>query len=86
MTFVEKLKGFFFGEKSTADTERSKKNGKVKFINRSKGYGFIKSDQTVNDVFMHFSDAEDFLNAGDEVKFYVIKETRGLRAKQIELA
>ena len=86
MTIIEKLKAIFFGDRSKAVSERIKKIGKVKFINRSKGYGFIKSDQTSKDVFMHFSDAQDFITAGDKVRFYVISEPKGLRAKQIELA
>lgn len=86
MTFIKKLKAVFFGSKTKAVSERIKKIGKVKFINRSKGYGFIKSEQTPKDVFMHFSDTEDYVSAGDRVKFYVIRETRGLRAKQVELA
>lgn len=86
MKIIDKIKTIFFGERSHVVSEGLKKIGKVKFINRSKGYGFIKSDQTSKDVFMHFSDAQDYITAGDKVSFYVISEPKGLRAKQIELA
>jgi CspA family cold shock protein len=86
MTFIEKIKRGLLRIESSLGAKRIKNIGKVKFLNRTKGYGFIKSNEIEKDVFMHFSDAEDYINAGDEVKFFVEKESRGLRAVQIELA
>jgi CspA family cold shock protein len=85
MNLIQRIKSLFIGHKGQTANNKWKKVGKIKFLNRSKGYGFIKSNQTANDVFMHFSDAMENLSAGDKVKFYVVKETKGLRAKEIEL-
>jgi len=45
-------------------------NGKVKFFNESKGFGFITTDAG-EDVFVHISALEDgmTLNEGDSVSF-----------------
>jgi CspA family cold shock protein len=86
MTFIEKMKSWLFGIESSLSAKRIKNIGQVKFLNRTKGYGFIKSNQITKDVFMHFCDTEDNLSAGDKVKFYVIQEQKGLRAIEVELA
>lgn len=49
--------------------------GTVKWFNAKKGFGFI-SDETGNDVFVHFSalqmDGFKVLDEGDEVEFEVV--------------
>lgn len=61
-------------------------NGKVKFFNESKGFGFITTD-TGEDVFVHISALEDgmTLNEGDSVSFEEVDGKRGKSASNIKL-
>ena len=55
-------------------------NGKIKWFNPTKGYGFIENDAGGKDVFLHVSALEqagiDTLEEGDAVSFD-IGENRG---------
>ena len=55
-------------------------NGKIKWFNPGKGYGFIENDGGGKDVFVHINALEasgiDTLNEGDAVSFD-IGENRG---------
>ena len=55
-------------------------NGKIKWFNPAKGYGFIESDAGGKDVFLHVSALEqagiDTLEEGEAVSFE-IGENRG---------
>tara|TARA_B100001123_G_C15219045_1_gene990452 strand:- start:108 stop:311 length:204 start_codon:yes stop_codon:yes gene_type:complete len=55
-------------------------NGKIKWFNPAKGYGFIENDSGGKDVFLHVSALEqagiDTLQEGDAVSFE-IGENRG---------
>lgn len=59
--------------------------GQVKFLNKKNGYGFIKSSETEQDVFVHFDDTKDFLKRGDKVSFEVEKSEKGLRARNVKV-
>ncbi len=61
-------------------------NGKVKFFNDSKGFGFITTDAG-EDVFVHISALEDgmSLNEGDSISFEVVDGKRGKSASNIKL-
>ncbi|CAN5520082.1 cold shock domain-containing protein [soil metagenome] len=60
--------------------------GKVKFFNESKGFGFIKVDNSDQEVFVHVSGLIDEIREDDEVTFEVTEGRRGLNAINVKLA
>jgi len=60
--------------------------GKVKWFNAEKGYGFITGEDG-NDVFAHFSEIQQdgfkSLNEGDEVTFDITEGPKGPQASNI---
>jgi CspA family cold shock protein len=60
--------------------------GTVKFFNHSKGFGFIKVDDTGEEVFFHVSKIKEDLFENSKVEFDIEKSTRGLNAVNIKLA
>ena len=43
--------------------------GKVKFFNNSKGYGFVKDTETEKEYFVHISGLIDDIKEDDDVTF-----------------
>ncbi len=60
--------------------------GKVKFFNESKGYGFIKADDSDQEIFVHISGLIDEVKEDDDVTFEVTEGRRGLNAIDVKLA
>jgi CspA family cold shock protein len=82
-----RIKSWFKKEKTNQKTEQepTSKVGFVKFINRSRGYGFIRSQQSLKDVYVHVKDAKDRVYAGAKVRFEIEQSEKGLRARNVEL-
>jgi CspA family cold shock protein len=60
--------------------------GTVKFFNEEKGFGFIKPDNGVQDVFVHVSGLVSEVKEGDRVNYEVEQGKKGPQAKNVELA
>jgi len=62
------------------------KQGKVKFFNETKGFGFIKDNESENEYFVHVSGInETTLREDEEVTFELIEGKKGLNAVNVEL-
>ncbi|GAB2546846.1 cold-shock protein [Rufibacter soli] len=62
------------------------KNGKVKFFNDSKGFGFIKDAESNEEYFVHVSNLVDEIRENDEVTFDLKEGNKGLNAVNVKLA
>jgi cold shock protein len=61
------------------------KEGKVKFFNESKGFGFIKDKSTNEEYFVHVSGLIDKISEDDEVSFDLQQGKKGLNAVNVKL-
>ncbi|MDN5203665.1 cold shock domain-containing protein [Fulvivirgaceae bacterium BMA10] len=61
------------------------KEGKVKFFNESKGFGFIKDAESDNEYFVHVSGLVDEIKEDDEVSFELKEGRKGLNAVNVKL-
>ena len=59
--------------------------GKVKFFNESKGFGFITPSKGGKDVFVHVSGCKDELREGDKVSYDTENGKKGLNAINVRL-
>jgi cold shock CspA family protein len=60
------------------------KEGRVKFFNHDKGFGFIQQTSTQQEYFFHVSNTLDTVDEGDQVAFDLESGPRGLNAVQIK--
>jgi len=60
--------------------------GIVKFFNESKGFGFIKDEESGKEYFVHSTGLKDRVTAGDEVTFELTEGRKGLNAVNVKLA
>jgi CspA family cold shock protein len=60
--------------------------GKVKFFNETKGFGFIKNDETGEDIFVHISDLQvSSVRENDRVQYEVAQGKKGPNAVKVTL-
>ena len=58
--------------------------GIVKFFNESKGFGFIKEDDTEREIFVHVSGLKDKVRQNDKVTFNVVDGKKGQNAVDVK--
>jgi CspA family cold shock protein len=61
------------------------KEGKVKFFNESKGYGFIQDVESDEEYFVHISGLIDKIKEDDNVTFELTEGRKGLNAMNVKL-
>jgi cold shock protein len=58
--------------------------GTVKFFNESKGFGFIKEDNTQNEIFVHATGLTSQVRENDKVSFDLIEGKKGMNAVNVK--
>ena len=61
------------------------RNGRVKFFNESKGFGFIHDVESGEDVFVHVNNLVEPVRENDKVMFKTEKGFKGLTAIEVVL-
>jgi cold shock protein len=62
------------------------KTGIVKFFNDSKGFGFIKDNESSQEYFVHVTGLIDDVRENDEVSFDLQEGKKGLNAVNVKLS
>ena len=57
--------------------------GKVKFFNKAKGFGFILTDDTNQEIFVHATGLIDQIRQDDRVEFEVTEGKKGPNAVNV---
>jgi CspA family cold shock protein len=60
--------------------------GTVKFYNETKGFGFIKDNNSSKEYFVHSTGLKDNIGENDEVTFDLEEGKKGLNAVNVKLA
>lgn len=60
--------------------------GTVKFFNETKGFGFIKEDNSDQEHFVHVTSLIDKVNEGDTVEYELKEGKKGMNAVNVKLA
>ncbi|MFZ4263295.1 cold-shock protein [Sphingobacterium sp. HJSM2_6] len=60
--------------------------GKVKFFNNTKGFGFITPNDGGEDIFVHSTGLRDNIRENDEVTYDVERGKKGLNAINVRIA
>ncbi len=59
--------------------------GTVKFFNNTKGFGFITSSESGEDIFVHNSGLIDSIRENDKVQYTTEQGRKGLNAVNVEV-
>ena len=59
--------------------------GTVKFFNTQKGFGFIKPNNSNEDIFVHVNGLIDEIKENDEVQFETEQGRKGLNAINVKV-
>jgi CspA family cold shock protein len=62
-----------------------KLTGTVKFFNETKGFGFIKHDDSGQETFVHVSGLRDQVRENDRVEFELQQGKKGLNAVNVRV-
>ncbi|MFN0050134.1 MAG: cold-shock protein [Cytophagales bacterium] len=62
------------------------KEGKVKFFNETKGFGFVKESGSDKEYFVHVSGLVDRIRENDDVTFELKEGKKGLNAVNVRVA
>jgi CspA family cold shock protein len=60
--------------------------GTVKFFNVSKGFGFIKDEETNSEIFVHATGLIDKIQDNDQVSYEIVDDKRGKKAIDVRKA
>ena len=71
---------------SKMNTDGNLKHGTVNFFSKHHGFGFIKLNDTKEDIFVHFNHLIDVIKENDNVQFDIIQGVKGLIATKVKLA
>lgn len=61
------------------------KQGKVKFFNTTKGFGFITPDDGSEDVFVHLTGCTEPIKENDNVQFETERGKKGINAVRVQV-
>ena len=60
--------------------------GKVKFFNVTKGFGFIKDNESGEEYFVHSTGLIDMIKQDDEVEFSLKEGKKGMNAIDVKIS
>jgi cold shock CspA family protein len=61
------------------------RRGRVTFFNSSKGYGFIKDDDSQESIFVHINQVDGLIKENEKVTFKVETGPKGLNAVRVKV-
>jgi cold shock CspA family protein len=70
--------------KRDAEEVSTIRKGRVEFFNTSKGFGFIKEDDTQEKYFVHANNLTEVIIEGDQVTFEIERTFKGLNAVRVK--